>query len=98
MEICDYLLCAGDSEEADLSDNFAETLIVLPSALSNKEIEILKSSLYRDLVRLGFRNGVFHVEARVRYLSMRYLEHDGVLDLDDIDAQEFPKKTRSVLD
>ncbi|KAI0417870.1 hypothetical protein F5X98DRAFT_386698 [Xylaria grammica] len=80
-EISDDFPCPGDLSDATTDDDFAETYMVLPSSLPAKELEILKSSLHQSLLELGFRSGVFHVEARVKNSSMRYQETDGILDL-----------------
>ncbi|KAI1149243.1 hypothetical protein F4825DRAFT_431256 [Nemania diffusa] len=82
-EISDDFPCPGDLPDATTDDDFAETYMVLPSSLPTKELEILKSSLHQSLLELGFRSGVFHVEARVKNSSMRYKETDGILDLVD---------------
>ncbi|KAI1841259.1 hypothetical protein JX266_012571 [Neoarthrinium moseri] len=85
-EISDDFPCQADASDATLADNFAETLMFLPSRLPAREIEVLRSSLHRSLLQLGFRTGVYHVEARVQNSSMCYKEIDGVLDLVDSGA------------
>ncbi|KAI1119806.1 hypothetical protein F5Y10DRAFT_259598 [Nemania abortiva] len=80
-EISDDFPCPGDLSDATANNDFAETYMVLPSSLPTKELEILKSSLHQSLLELGFRSGVFHVEARVKNSSMRYKQTDGILDL-----------------
>ncbi|EFR02828.1 hypothetical protein MGYG_05828 [Nannizzia gypsea CBS 118893] len=82
-EISDGLPCQADATDATTSDNFAETIVLLPSKLDQKEIQLIQSSLHQSLLKLGFRSGVFHVEARVQNSSMRYKETDGILDLAD---------------
>ncbi|KAJ5894042.1 hypothetical protein N7495_005733 [Penicillium taxi] len=85
FEVIDNLPCAGDEvgEDRQSSGNFKETQLVFPSALPPSELETLKLSLYTSITRLGFRSGVFHVEARVRDSSCRYrsVEKDDSLDL-----------------
>lgn len=83
FEISDDFPCQADAADATITDNFVETLMLLPSRLDPEEIEILRLSLHRSLLQLGFRSGVFHVEARVQNSSMSYKETDGILDLAD---------------
>lgn len=46
--------------------SFAEVSTILPSALPQSEIDLVTQSLKDTLTKLGFRNGVFHVEARIK--------------------------------
>lgn len=84
FEISDDFPCQADATDATLADNFAETLMVSPSALSPTEMSLLGSTLHDSLLRLGFRSGVFHVEARIRNSSMCYREVDDILDLETV--------------
>ncbi len=83
FEISDDFPCLADGTDATIADNFTETLMFLPSRLDADEIEMLRSSLHRSLLQLGFRSGVYHMEARVQNSSMSYKETDGILDLAD---------------
>jgi biotin carboxylase len=56
-----------------LSQSFAELSTIMPSMLPEQEIALLKSDLTDTLLRLGFRNGVFHLEARVQDSKMEYV-------------------------
>ncbi|KAF5592499.1 carnosine synthase 1 [Fusarium pseudocircinatum] len=85
-EITDDFPCTADASDATIADNFGETVMVSPTLLSQKEQELIKSSLHQTLLKLGFRNGVFHVEARVQNSNMRYQEIDGLVDLADTDS------------
>ncbi|KAM5433158.1 hypothetical protein MferCBS31731_007155 [Microsporum ferrugineum] len=85
-EISDDFPCQADAEDATLAENFAETVILLPSRLKSKETELIRSSLHQNLLQLGFRSGVFHLEARVQNSSMRYREIDGILELADTEV------------
>ncbi|KAI9034786.1 ATP-grasp fold [Aspergillus affinis] len=80
-EKSDNFPCQADATDASVSDNFAETVMILPSRLDPNEIQTIKSSLHQGLLKLGFRSGVFHLEARVQNSSMRYQETDGVVEL-----------------
>lgn len=85
-EISDQFPCQADATDATISDNFAETVMVLPSCLDPDELKLIESSLHQGLLQLGFRSGCFHLEARVQNSSMRYRETDGFLDLVDDDS------------
>ncbi|OCL05178.1 glutathione synthetase ATP-binding domain-like protein [Glonium stellatum] len=80
-EICDDFPCAGDSAGATAQDNFLETQMVYPSSLPSKELSAIESSIHQSILRLGFRSGVFHCEARVRYSSMKYEAANDIVDL-----------------
>lgn len=82
-EITDDFPCTADASDATIADNFGETVMVSPTLLTHKEQKLIKSSLHQTLLKLGFQNGVFHVEARVQNSSMRYQEIDGLVDLAD---------------
>jgi biotin carboxylase len=83
LEVTDNFPCPGDASGATVADNFAETLQISNSGFPAEEIEIVRSSLKRSLLQLGFRSGVFHVEARMQNSSMRYqdVKGEGILDL-----------------
>ena len=83
LEVNDNFPCLGDASGATTSDNFAETVSISNSGLPPEEVEIIRSSLHRNLLQLGFRSGVFHVEARMQNSSMRYqdVRGDGIFDL-----------------
>lgn len=80
-EISDDFPCLADSAEATADDNFVETLMVLPSRLPQAELDTIRTSLHQDLLKLGFRTGVFHVEGRIQNSALRYAETDGIIDL-----------------
>ncbi|KAM6476730.1 glutathione synthetase ATP-binding domain-like protein [Trichoderma sp. SZMC 28011] len=81
IEITDDFPCTADASDATIADSFGETIMLSPTRLSAQEQELLKTSLHKSLLKLGFRNGIFHVEARVQNSSMRYHDTDGVVDL-----------------
>lgn len=73
FEVVDNFPCTAETSEASAdSDNFKETRNVFPSCLPSSEIAALQRALYQAILRLGFRSGVFHMEARVRNSSHRY--------------------------
>jgi hypothetical protein len=61
--------------------SFIELGNVLPSKLPEDELDLLRDSLHRSLLRVGFQDGVYHLEARVSNSSMEYAIKDNVLDL-----------------
>ncbi|KAL7782540.1 glutathione synthetase ATP-binding domain-like protein [Trichoderma afarasin] len=81
IEITDDFPCTADASDATIADSFGETIMLSPTRLSAQEQELLKTSLHKSLLKLGFRNGIFHVEARVQNSSMTYHDTDGVVDL-----------------
>ncbi|KAJ5441491.1 glutathione synthetase ATP-binding domain-like protein [Penicillium cf. griseofulvum] len=79
----DRTLCrrSRDATDASVADNFVETVMILPSRLDPEELQAIETSLYQGLLNLGFRSGVFHLEARVKNSPMRYQEIDGFIEL-----------------
>ena len=66
----------------DHPPSFVETLNAYPSKLEQSEQGLLKETLFKQVIELSFRNGVFHVEVRVRDSSSSYKKYpDGTLDL-----------------
>lgn len=86
VELTDDFPCNADAAEATAADDFRETIMVCPTALGHEEGEAIKASLCESLVRMGFRSGVFHVEARVQNSSKAYRREDGVFDLQDAET------------
>ncbi|KAK3996647.1 hypothetical protein QBC44DRAFT_281545 [Cladorrhinum sp. PSN332] len=81
-EIADEPPCDGDSRDATVHATFSPEALTLPSALPAHEQAIAKSTLRDILVNLGFRTGVFHVEARMVNSASEYRNvGDGVTDL-----------------
>ena len=81
FEISDDFPSQADAADARPSDNFSETIIFLPSRLDAEEVQLIRSTLHQSLLKLGFRSGVFHLEARIQNSSMQYRESNGILDL-----------------
>lgn len=88
FEVIDNFPCAGDAlrEDRQAWGDFKETQVVFPSALPPSVSKTLKVSLYNAITRLGFRSGVFHVEARVRDSSYRY-QHQSAEDEESLDLR-----------
>ncbi|KAI8247807.1 hypothetical protein K4K56_011550 [Colletotrichum sp. SAR 10_98] len=82
LEVTDNMPCLGDVSSAPLTDNFMETVQISSSALPHTEKDVIRASLHDNLLRLGFRSGVFHVEARMAHSAMHYRpDRSGVVDL-----------------
>lgn len=78
FEVADDFPKTGDKTE---SASFLETSMVLPTALSAKEVEIAKKSVHQSLLRQGFKTGVFHCEGRIRHSASTYKLQQGLIDL-----------------
>ncbi|KAF5551125.1 carnosine synthase 1 [Fusarium phyllophilum] len=83
LEVTDNLPCPGDKSAATSDESFVETVQISNSGLPANELNIIRNSLHDSLLQLGFRSGVFHVEARMQNSSMQYqdLRGDNILDL-----------------
>jgi biotin carboxylase len=81
-EIADEPPCQADSRNATVDDTFSPEALTLPSALPAEEQEIARTTLRDILVKLGFRTGIFHVEARMVNSACEYRDvGDGIIDL-----------------
>ena len=82
FEVVDDFPCSADLPGSAFSTaNFQELEMVYPSNLIVSEEEILKTQIHQFLIDSGFRNGIFHVEARIQNSAMEYRAVDGVVDL-----------------
>ena len=73
----------GDSNDKTGEGDFQETILLLPSKLPKLEKDMLNRRLRDCVLRMGFRTGVFHCEARMRNSAMKYLHKNGITDLDE---------------
>lgn len=81
-EVSDEVPKGADSNGRGKVKTFAELGNVFPSKLPQAELSMLHDSLHQSLLRLGFRDGVYHLEARVEHSTMEYITRDdGVLEL-----------------
>lgn len=78
FEVADDFPKVGDKTE---SASFLETSMVLPTALSAKEVEIAKQAVHQSLLRQGFTDGVYHCEGRIRHSTSTYNLRNGLVDL-----------------
>lgn len=91
-----FVLCDGQVVFFEASDDFPkgadvngqsnvrtfiELANVLPSKLPEDELTMLRDSLSQSLLRVGFWDGFYHLEARVENSSMEYAMKDNILDL-----------------
>ncbi|KAF4629850.1 hypothetical protein G7Y89_g8283 [Cudoniella acicularis] len=70
----------GESGRKD----FQEGLFMYPSHLPDSEQTLVCQYIQDCILRMGFRTGTFHCEARVRGSSMRYVRQNGsgIIDLE----------------
>jgi len=59
FKMFDDFPCLANAEGATISDSFVEENMVLPSRLGPEERDLVRSSLHRTLLQLGFHSGVF---------------------------------------
>jgi hypothetical protein len=83
FEVSDDFPKGGDVNGQSKVESFVELANVLPSKLPEQEIAELRDSLHQSLLRVGFRNGFYHVEARMENSSMKYSTKYNVLDLNE---------------
>ncbi|KAK2036640.1 glutathione synthetase ATP-binding domain-like protein [Colletotrichum somersetense] len=72
-DISDMVPCSAESESGAHSQapvSFLETEVMWPSRLPATEQKLLLDNAKDALAKLGFKNGVFHIEARVNNSSM----------------------------
>jgi len=81
-DISDDFPSHGDVSDETGGTDFQETSFVYPSKLPKLEKDMLRRRLRDCVLRMGFRTGVIHCEARVKNSAMKYCEQDGIIDLD----------------
>ncbi|KAI4779354.1 glutathione synthetase ATP-binding domain-like protein [Aureobasidium sp. EXF-3400] len=83
FEVCDDLPKSADTNGPTLGslNNFHELNSVYPSALPTEEIELLRNSFLDTLLKMGFRDGIMHLEGRVDHSTVDYEMQDGISDL-----------------
>ncbi|KAF7342263.1 ATP-grasp superfamily protein [Mycena venus] len=80
FELVDDFPSSGDTAAG--GGTFFETSEFTPSNLPSSEREIVKSSLHKTLLGLGFTWGLFHVEGRVKDSTMEFrADESGIVDL-----------------
>ncbi|KAJ6617113.1 ATP-grasp domain-containing protein [Mycena sp. CBHHK59/15] len=82
FELVDDFPSAGDVSGAGASATFYETSEFTPSNVDPAEREIVRTSLHKTLLSLGFTWGLFHVEGRVKDSAKEYrTDESGIVDL-----------------
>jgi len=81
FEVSDDFPKSADANGQGDVKTFIELANALPSKLPESELEVLRSSLHQSLLRMGFRDGFYHLEARVENSTMEYATVNAVLDL-----------------
>ncbi|KAJ7120243.1 ATP-grasp domain-containing protein [Mycena epipterygia] len=82
FELVDDFPSAGDKAGAGADGTFFETSEFTPSNLPHAERELMKKSLHKTLLGLGFTWGLFHVEGRVKDSTMEFRpDASGIVDL-----------------
>ena len=81
FEISDDFPSPADNLRAGMEADFFETANVLPSVLPQEEQDMIRNSLHKILLQVGFQTGVFHLEARVINSRLEYANKNGVFDL-----------------
>lgn len=83
FETSDDLPSPADDDHGQSLDSFVDWGNCAPSGLPSSEQHAFKASFLPILRALGFRNGIFHLEARMRHSHMRYVRdpQTGVMDL-----------------
>ncbi|KAF2623214.1 hypothetical protein BU25DRAFT_350366 [Macroventuria anomochaeta] len=86
FDICDNAPTAGDLDEVTGSGrkDFQEGLFMYPSQLPESEQALVCKHIREYILRMGFRTGVFHCEARIQNSSMHYVRQSGsgIVDLE----------------
>ncbi|TEY60785.1 hypothetical protein BOTCAL_0176g00120 [Botryotinia calthae] len=78
FEVNDDFPSSGDSD----GQGFVETLNAMPSALPESEIDALRLRSHATVLAMGFKTGIFHVEARVHNSTFDFTTgDDNILDL-----------------
>jgi len=63
------------------SGSFVEMSTIMPSVLPASEVKMLESVLSTTLLKMGFRDGVFHLEARVQGSRKKFASIPSGVDL-----------------
>ncbi|KAJ7692900.1 ATP-grasp domain-containing protein [Mycena rosella] len=82
FELTDDFPSEGDMTGAGASAPFFETSELTPSGLNHTEREIVRTSLHKTLLDLGFTWGLYHIEGRLKDSSKEYrADAGGIVDL-----------------
>ncbi|KAF4998417.1 hypothetical protein FDECE_11791 [Fusarium decemcellulare] len=93
LDVVDDFPSSADLPGAASEGDFMETENLAPTALPEKEVDIIRDSIRRSILRLGFTSGVFNCEGRIVNSSMRYsLVDQGVGDLETVTQSQAGKE------
>ena len=84
FELVDGFPCTAEIRTASCDPgmgNFLETDQIWPSGHPTAEIEAVRSSLQNLLKDMNLRNGIYHLECRIRNSNMHYTVENEILDL-----------------
>ncbi|GIJ87961.1 hypothetical protein Asppvi_006877 [Aspergillus pseudoviridinutans] len=87
FELVDGLPCTAEVENQGKPGDFLETDEIWPTNHPQRESDMIRSRLHSILLQTGFRDGVFHLEARIPNSAMHYTVQDGILDLRPREAE-----------
>lgn len=74
--------CSNTGSLPPSSANFIELSSVFPSALPKDELDMLRNDFQAILARVGFENGIMHLEGRMEHSSLEYrTDERGITDL-----------------
>lgn len=92
FDVADNAPTAGDLDEVSMTGrkDFQEGLFMYPSQLPGSEQDLVCEYMRDCILRMGFRTGVFHCEARVRDSSMHYVRQSGS-SIIDIEPRDLPE-------
>ncbi|RYO84816.1 hypothetical protein DL762_005477 [Monosporascus cannonballus] len=86
FEMVDGFPCTAEMPNLGKPGDFLETDQLWPSNHPQKEKDIVRDTLHALMLQMGIRDGVFHVEARIRNSAVHYVAQDGFVDLRPRDA------------
>ncbi|KAK3358839.1 hypothetical protein B0T25DRAFT_531279 [Lasiosphaeria hispida] len=93
-EIADEPPCSADDPNATVEDTFSPVALTLPSVLPIEEQRMAYCVLGKILIKLGFRTGVFHVEARMTNSRYEYRDvGNGIIDLTAKALSQLPSES-----
>lgn len=81
FELVDGFPCPAEMPKSDNTGDFIETDQLWPSNHPQNERDLVRDGLHDLLLQIGIRDGVFHVEARIRNSAVHYERQGGVIDL-----------------
>jgi hypothetical protein len=82
FEVSDDFPKGADTNGYTELKTFIEVSNVLPSKLPSYELSLLRKSLHKTLLEIGFKSGILHLEARVNNSAMEYVTKGAITDLE----------------